>query len=318
VSLGPAPVELTPEEHKLLSEALSAYAGLMFRDDMKYLLERRLLPRLQALELADFGAYCRYLRHHPGGRAELATAAELLLTHETYFYREPEQLRAFSHEVLPLLMADKRASRRLRIWSAGCATGEEPYTLAMLLIDSGLAGSGSGLAGSGSGLAGSGSGLAGSGSGLAGGGAGLGEDWDATVYGSDLSRRVLAQARRGIYGANAMRATPADALARHFEVLGPGQFQVRDVVKKRVSFGQVNLLDAQNLAMVGRMDAIFCRNVMIYFDLPARRRLLRHFYEKLHEGGYLFLGHAENLINATADFELVHLQGDLVYRRPRS
>ena len=297
MSLGPAPVELTPEEHKLLSEALSAYAGLMFRDDMKYLLERRLLPRLQALELADFGAYCRYLRHHPGGRAELATAAELLLTHETYFYREPEQLRAFSHEVLPLLMADKRASRRLRIWSAGCATGEEPYTLAMLLIDSGLAGSGSGLAG---------------------GGAGLGEDWDATVYGSDLSRRVLAQARRGIYGANAMRATPADALARHFEVLGPGQFQVRDVVKKRVSFGQVNLLDAQNLAMVGRMDAIFCRNVMIYFDLPARRQLLRHFYEKLHEGGYLFLGHAENLINATADFELVHLQGDLVYRRPRS
>src|SRR5947209_551599 len=131
------------------------------------------------------------------------------------------------------------------------------------------------------------------------------EGWDANIYGSDLSKRVIAQARRGIYGENAMRAMPPGALERHFESLSPGQYRVRDQVRKLVSFGQVNLLDEQNLALLGRMDAIFCRNVMIYFDVEARRRVLRHFYEKLVEGGYLFLGHSENLINVTADFELV-------------
>jgi chemotaxis protein methyltransferase CheR len=115
-----------------------------------------------------------------------------------------------------------------------------------------------------------------------------------------------------------MRAKPPDALARHFDGPAPAQYRVRDNVRRLVTFGQVNLLDEQNLALVGRMDAIFCRNVMIYFDLPARRRVLRHFYDKLAEGGYLLLGHSENLINVTADFELVHLRGDLVYRRPRS
>ena len=283
MALGPAPVEMTPEEFRLLSEQLYGYSGLLFREEMKYLLERRLQVRLQELELVDFGAYYRYLRYDAGGRNELAIATELLLTHETYFFREPEQLRSFAGEVLPLLAQEKAASKRLRIWSAGCATGEEPYTLAMMLLDSGLF-----------------------------------EGWDATIYGSDLSRRVLTQARRGVYGESAMRAMPPDALARHFDTAAPNQHRVRDSVRRLVTFGQVNLLDEQNLALVGRMDAIFCRNVMIYFDLPARRRVLRHFYDKLTEGGYLLLGHSENLINVTADFELVHLRGDLVYRRPRS
>jgi chemotaxis protein methyltransferase CheR len=277
------PVEMTPEEFRLLAELIHTYSGLLFREEMKYLLERRLSPRLAELELADFGAYYRYLRYDAAAKSELALATELLLIHESYFFREPEQLRSFAKELLPLLCAEHAGSRRLRIWSAGCATGEEPYTLAMLLLDSGLC-----------------------------------EGWDANVYGSDLSRRALAQARRGIYGENAMRAIPAEALARHFETVGPGQFRVREEVRKRVTFGQVNLLDAQNLGLVGRMDAVFCRNVMIYFDLPARRRVLQHLYDKLVEGGYLLLGHSENLINVTADFELVHLRDDLVYRRPRS
>lgn len=278
----PLAVEMTPEEFRLISDQVYAYSGLRFREEMKYLLERRLRPRLVELELEDFGAYSRYLRFHPGGRGELTIATELLLTHETYFFREPEQLRAFTDHLLPRLAEEHAASRRLRIWSAGCATGEEPYTLAMLLLDSGQ------FAG-----------------------------WDLNVYGSDLSKRVLAQARRGVYGEGAMRAISPEALARHFEALGPAQHRVSEAVRKLVTFGQVNLLDAQNLALVGRMDVVFCRNVMIYFDAAARRQALRGFYEKLHPGGYLLLGHAENLINISADFELVHLPTDLVYRRPK-
>jgi chemotaxis protein methyltransferase CheR len=279
---GPEAVEMTPEEFRLINAEIHAYSGILFREEMKYLLERRLRPRLEELELADFGAYSRFLRFDPAGRSELALATELLLTHETYFFREPEQLRAFSEELLPRLAEAHAASKRLRIWSAGCATGEEPYTLAMLLLDSGR------FAG-----------------------------WDLNVYGSDLSKRVIAQARRGVYGDGAMRAMPAGALQRHFQPLGPGQHRVADPVRALVTFGSVNLLDAQNLALVGRMDVIFCRNVMIYFDATARRQALRGFYEKLHPGGYLLLGHAENLINVSADFELVHLPTDLVYRRPR-
>lgn len=276
-------MEMTPEEFRLVGGQIQAYSGLHFREEMKYLLERRLAPRLAALELSDFGAYYRYLRYDPAGRSELVVATELLLIHETYFFREPQQLQSFARELLPRLCDEHAGSRKLRIWSAGCATGEEPYTLAMLLLDSGLC-----------------------------------DGWETNVYGSDLSGRALAHARRGVYGENAMRAIPKDALARHFEVVAPGQFRVREQVRKRVSFGQVNLLDAQNLALVGRMDAVFCRNVMIYFDVESRRRVLGHFYDKLVDGGYLLLGHSENLINVTADFELVHLRDDLVYRRPWS
>jgi chemotaxis protein methyltransferase CheR len=275
--------EMTPEEFRLVGEQLVGYAGLLFREEMKYLLERRLAPRLAALGLADFGAYYRYLRYDVHGRAELALATELLVTHETYFFREMGQLQAFSQELLPRLTEELPRTHRLRFWSAGCSTGEEPYTVSMLTLDAACC-----------------------------------EDRDVSIFGSDISRRALAVARKAEYGLNALRSTPIELQRKYFVSCGPGRFRVADAVRNRVNFGQVNLLDSQNLAPVGRMDVIFCRNVMIYFEPEARRRVLRTFYDKLAEGGYLLLGHSENLINFTADFELVHLQKDLVYRKPRT
>ncbi|HYO72216.1 MAG TPA: protein-glutamate O-methyltransferase CheR [Archangium sp.] len=273
--------EMTAEEFRLLRDFVYGHCGILVRDDMKYVMQRRLWPRLEALGLTDFSAYYRYLRFDAQRRAELETAIEALTTHETYFFREPRQLKAFSDEVLPQLERRNARTKRLRVWSAGCSSGEEAYTVAMLLKDSGRF-----------------------------------EGWDVEVHGTDISRRVLAAARQGEYGPSALRATPPDKVARYFVHVGPNRVRVRDDIRTWVSFGHHNLQEPDTSLHISRPDVVFCRNVMIYFDMPARQRVLRLIYDKLVPGGYLLLGHSENLINLSADFELVHLRSDLVYRKP--
>ncbi len=271
---------MSEEEFRLLREIVHGHCGIFFRDDTRYLLERRLAPRLHALGLASFREYHRFLRYDPGGPAELDEAIDVITTNETYFYREPLQLGAFSREILPDLARTLAHQRRLRILSAGCSTGEEAYTLAVLVRESRLF-----------------------------------EGWDVEVVGADISRRCLAAARGGAYGEHAFRSPEAEHMRRWFRLRG-GKWVVDDAIRGMVRFGRENLLDAGALGSVSRLDAIFCRNVMIYFDLGARRRVLARFHEKLREGGWLLLGHSESLLNVTADFEIVHLSRDLVYRKP--
>jgi chemotaxis protein methyltransferase CheR len=278
----PGAAAMTQEEYRLLRELVYEHCGLTFAEDMRAVFERRLAPRLVLHGLPSFKAYHRLLRYDAGRRTELESAAEALTTNETYFYREPHQLRAFSEEILPALARENAATRRLRFWSAGCSTGEEVYTIVILLLKSGL------FAG-----------------------------WDVDVLGSDIARRVLAVARAGAYGPNAFRTPEAEALKPWFRPEG-AKWIVRDEVRRLASFGHLNLLDDGMLSLVQEVDLILCRNVIIYFDLPARRRVLRAFHERLRPGGYLLLGHAESLLNVTADFQLEHLRHDLVYRRPRS
>jgi len=276
---GPRP-RMTPEEFRLLSELIYEHCGILFRSEMGYLLERRLATRLKTLNLQDFTAYYRFLRFDPQRKSELEAAVEALTTNETYFFREPYQLRAFQQELLPRLAVAKARTRRLRIWSAGCSTGEEAYTIAILIRETELF-----------------------------------DGWDIELLGSDISRKVLSVARKASYQRSAMREAPPEFLARYFNVEA-GRYLVRDEVRALVTFGHMNLLDEATLGLIGTMDVIFCRNVMIYFDLPAKKRVLKSFHAKLAEGGYLLLGHSERLITVTADFELVHLTHDLVYRKP--
>ena len=273
--------EMTAEEFRLLRDLVYERCGISIRDDLKFVMERRLWPRLEVLGLPDFSAYHRHLRLDPRGAAELDFAIEALATNETYFFREKPQLQAFSDEILPRLEEQNRATRRLRIWSAGCSTGEEPYTIAILVKESGRF-----------------------------------EGWDVQVLGTDISRRVLASARRAEYGPSSMRAMPDGYLERYFEPTG-ARWKLKEEVRSLVTFGQLNLVELEQGQLVSRQDAVFCRNVLIYFDLPARRRALDLFHARLHEGGYLLLGHSESLINLSASFELVHLKTDLVYRKPR-
>lgn len=271
---------LGEEEFRLLRELVHAHCGLFFRDESRYLLERRLTPRLEVLGLRTFTEYHRFLRFDPGRGAELDEALEVLTTNETYFYREPLQLAAFAQEILPELARARATERRLRILSAGCSTGEEAYTLAVIVKDSRLF-----------------------------------EGWEVEIVGCDISRRCVALACAGAYGEHAFRIPEAEPMRRWFHLRG-GKWSVDDAIRRMVRFGRENLLDPRPLATVSRLDVLFCRNVMIYFDVPARKQLLRTFHAKLRDGGWLLLGHSESLLNLTADFEIVQLKSDLVYRKP--
>ena len=279
VDRGPS---LSPDEFRLLRDLLYEHCGIMFRDEMSYLMERRLRARLAALALPTFASYYRHLRYHLNRKAKLEAAVEALTTNETYFFREPNQLRAFSEEVLPELATRNAATRRLRVWSAGCSTGEECYTLAIVIQQSGWF-----------------------------------RGWEVEVFGSDISKKVLMAARQAAYSPSALRAT-SDDLKRAYFKLVDGRFSPRADVRSWVSFGHLNLLDGEILQGLPQVDVVFCRNVMIYFDQAARRRALKTIYSRLVPGGFLFLGHSESLISTTADFELVHLRHDVAYRRPEA
>jgi chemotaxis protein methyltransferase CheR len=273
-------IPMSLEELRLLAEVIHEHCGIAFGDDTRYLLRRRLSPRLAALGLSSFGEYHRYLRYAPVRAAELEHVIEQVTTHETYFFREPNGLAALSEEILPEVHHRRARGRRLTIWSAGCATGEEAYTVAILIVESGLFG-----------------------------------DWAVRVFGNDVSRRVLGIARKAAYGRASFRATDERYLRRYFREVS-GKQVVRDDIRALVSFGHLNLLDEDMLAVIGEVDVILCRNVLMYFDLAARQRVAASLARKLVRGGILLLGHSESLLNVSTAFELVHLQNDMVYRKP--
>ncbi|MEQ8457782.1 MAG: protein-glutamate O-methyltransferase CheR [Sandaracinaceae bacterium] len=274
---------LQPEEFRLLRELINRFCGMTFSDDAQYVFERRLRDRVRELGLDDYTQYYHHLLYHPNAKAEMEAAVDALVTNETYFFREDYQLRAFRYEVLPQLREQLEAEGRksLTLWSAGCSTGEEVYTLAILVEDSKLF-----------------------------------EGWDVRIFGNDISRRVLAVARRATYSASSFRAMPPEYEQYFLEA--PQGRQVVPHIRGMCHFGHLNLLDRDRSALIGRADAVFCRNVLIYFDERARSRVIDTFYERLYPGGYLFLGHSESLLNSTTAFELVHLSTDMVYRRPRT
>jgi len=271
--------KLDAQAFKSLREIIYDHCGIYFKDDNSYLMQRRLAPRLDAAGCADFAAYADLLRG-PGGAAELAEAVERITTNETYFFRESYQLYAFADEIVPELFRARRRGRRLNVWSAGCSTGEEPYTIAMLVRERGEL-----------------------------------DNWDVRVVGSDISKRVLEVARRGWYGRSSMRAIDPSEYRRFFRPSNGGH-EVTDEARELVEFRPTNLLDRDQVEPLPHFDVIFCRNVLIYFDRRAREKVVDTFYDQLVPGGYLLLGHSESLINLSTKFDIVQLQNDTVYRKP--
>jgi chemotaxis protein methyltransferase CheR len=255
-------------------------AGLHFDEGSAYLFDRRLGERVAALDLPSFDEYYKFLRFNVRGRAELEEAIEALTTNETYFMRQEYQLTAFRDELLPKLARANADKRRLVVWSAGCSTGEEAYSLAAMIHQSGLF-----------------------------------IDWDVRVVGSDISKTSVAAARRGVYRSSAFRSASSQFREAYFLEREDGSY-VAEWLRKSCYFGHLNLLDGLKASTLGRVDVVFCRNVLIYFDAGSRRRVIDNLYERLTPGGYLLLGHSESLLNLSTAFELVHLSSDLVYRRP--
>lgn len=278
ISEGP---QLSSEEFENLRNFIKDKCGLFFDENSKYILEKRLLTRLNELKIDSFKEYLFYLKFDKRRDEELLFIYDLLTTNETYFFREEYQLKAFSEEILPEILS-KKTEKSLRIWSAGCATGEEPYTIAMILsIKKDIL-----------------------------------ENFKINIFASDISQRCLKIAREGIYGPNSFRSEREDYKKIFFTQIDEHKYKIKDEIKRLVSFGYLNLLDKRQIAMLPTMDIIFCRNVLIYFDMESRKKVIDNFYNKLSKGGFLLLGHAESLINISTDFVMRHLKNDLVYQKP--
>jgi chemotaxis protein methyltransferase CheR len=275
-------ISMTDEEFPLLRDLIYNYSGLFFADENRYLLERRLSTRLNHYQLATFHDYYYYLKYDLNREQELTDIMDLLTTNETYFFRESFQLKAFTDEIIPELARIKirNGDKTLRIWSAGCSTGEEPYTIAMLLLEKPE------LSG-----------------------------WKIEIIGTDISQRVLHHARKGVYGNSAFRVTEPHYKSRYFHEQDGG-YRVADRIREFVTFSRLNLYDPSRFIFLGKMDIIFCRNVIIYFDMRAKKRVIENFYSTLNYGGFLLLGHSESLMNITTAFRLRHLKNDMVYEKP--
>ena len=273
---------MTDEEFRLIRDLIYNHSGLFFDNDSKYLLEKRLGKRVTLHSLSGYKDYYHFLRYNRGKDQEISDIMDVLTTNETYFFREAFQLKAFTDEIIPEILAEKekKGDRSLRIWSAGCSAGEEPYTIAMLLLEMGFS-----------------------------------KGWRVEIIGADISHRVLQQARKAVYGKSSFRATDEAYIRRYFQEQDGG-YKIADKVKELVTISHLNLFDQNRLTLLGRMDIIFCRNVIIYFDQLAKKKVVEVFYRTLREGGYLLLGHSESLMNISTAFVLKHLRNDMVYQKP--
>ena len=281
--MGPAEAEpvLSDVQYRMFRDWIAERCGLWFAPESRFVLERRLARRVRELDLGSFAAYFYQLRSSATDDGEIGTLIDELTTNETYFLRERGQLNALVAEILPEWVERRRRhGGPVSIWSAGCSSGEEPYSIVILARE-----------------------------------AGFEPGRHFRVYASDVSRRVLQAARRGVYRTGAFRETE-EALRKKYFVEKDGAWRISDDVKRHVVFTRANLVEPDKSWVLGPMDVILCRNVIMYFDAPTRRRVVTSFAEKLNAGGYLLLGHAESLIQVSNAFELRHLRSDLVYRKP--
>lgn len=271
--------QFTRKDFDFLRRLSNQRTGIVVTDDKFDMFYSRLARRVRALGLSSFADYCDYLEK-PAHDKEIIELVNALTTNLTSFFRENHHFEYLAKEVLPDYAQRNRASRKLRIWSAGCSTGEEPYSLAMVLAEQ----------------------------------ANLLRGWDVEILASDIDSNVLAQASAGIYPASRVENMPRERLRRFFQKgrgAQQGKARVRNDIRHYLRFEQINLMEKLG---VEAKDLIFCRNVIIYFDKETKIQLLNKFADSLVDGGYLFVGHSESLHQVTDRFRLI---GNTVYRKVR-
>jgi chemotaxis protein methyltransferase CheR len=268
--------ELTDSEFKRLRELVHARTGIALSEAKRELVYGRLARRLRKLKLTSFAEYCQLVES--GESAELQEFTNAITTNLTSFFRENYHFEQLGIEALPQVCAKRAAARRLRLWSAGCSSGEEPYSLAVVLRET--------LARQ--------------------------PNWDVKLLATDIDSKVVATAAEGVYAAERFKGVSTERVRRWFpQVAGhPGFCAASAELKALITFKQLNLLDPW--PMKGPFDVIFCRNVVIYFDKATQRGLFDRMADLQEPGGWLFIGHSENLLNVTRRYKLV---GRTVYRR---
>jgi chemotaxis protein methyltransferase CheR len=270
---------LTHATFRDLQHLIYEQSGIFFADNKKYVLEERLKPRLVQRGCATFEDYFNLLKFDAWRDQELVTLFDLVTTNETYFYRDRQQLLAFADTILPKIIEANKARRWLRIWSAACSTGDEPYTLALMLLEMPA---------------------------LA--------NWTIEIIGTDISEAVLEMARRGVYDAYAVRNVPP-ALLRKYFTERDGRYIVSDAVRRLVKFMQLNLNDGTRMKVMRGLDVVFCRNCLIYFDERAKQRIIQYLSDSLRPGGHLVIGFSESLHGVGMELHPIHAHRAVVYEK---
>lgn len=276
-------VRISDDEFVQLRDFIYEKSGIFVDVKRKYLFESRFSRRLGELGLPGFADYIKYLKFGPKKSEELTKLYELVTTNETSLFRDLKQLEAFRDHVLKEKIDEQRKTGKLElnIWSAGCSSGEEPYTLSILIhevLRMELA------------------------------------RWKINITAVDLSHDMVNRAKKGVYGDYAFKTTP-DAMKKRYFTEVDGGYKVKPTVAKLVNFKQMNLNDPLAVKRVPRSQIVFCRNVIIYFDDTMKKKVVGSFYDNLIPGGYLMLGHSETVHKVSTSFKPIYHPGTIAYKK---
>jgi chemotaxis protein methyltransferase CheR len=279
---GPRAIPFTQEDVRRLCEFLYRRTGMSFADSKRYYIDRRLAERIAATGSASFQAYFAILRSDAD--REIEHLVNAFTVNETYFNREDHQLRCMTSDLLGEAVRIKKAGEPIRIWSIPCSTGEEPYSIAIWLM----------------------------------------ENWpevdshNIEIVGSDIDTRALEAAAAGIYGERALMRLTKNVVERYFQPADGGRYQIDPGLRSSIQFTRTNLIDAQDMARYRGFDLVFCRNVLIYFDDASRRMAAENLYDCLRPGGYICLGHSETMSRISPLFRVCRFPDAIVYQRPEA
>jgi len=254
-------------------------SGIKFEDKKRYFINKRLQKRLEDMGMLSVREYLRFLKFKDDGE-EFQSLMNLLTVNETYFFREFGTLEAFAEYGLQEIAEEKlkKGDKALRIWSAGCSTGEEPYTLAIIvreLLDNV-------------------------------------DDWDIEIVATDIDEVVLGKAQDALYDDRSVKDVPDEYYRKYFDS-SRGCHIPTSQIRDMVTFEHLNLMDRVSMRKKRSFDFVFCRNVLIYFDDVSRKQVVDHFYISLNKGGYIFLGHSESVGRITTAFSMKRLGSNVAY-----
>lgn len=272
--------DLSVEQFQSLSQLIYQKLGLHFDDKKIYFLKTRVAKRMAALGIDDPREYLFLVSYADPQGVEMQALANLVTTNETYMFREYDQLQAFANHCLPEVLSAKQArgEKSLRIWSAGCSSGEEPYTLAMILQEVFP----------------------------------QAQSWDCEIVATDIDENILRKATEARYGYRSVADVP-DEYRKKYLMADGDEYVVRRRTAALVRTVHLNLHDRMAMRAMRGFDFIFCRNVLIYFDDLSRKQVVDHFYNAMNPGGYIFLGHSESVGRVTTTFKLKRFENHLVY-----
>lgn len=272
---------LSDELYDKFTKLIYKRTGIYYEPNKKYYVQKRIEKRAEILELDSLSQYYIMLKFSED-TAEFDQLINDLTVNETYFFRDFPQLRNFAEDVLPMIAREKGERKKIKIWSAACSTGEEPYTLSIILQEM----------------------------------LDKPEEWEIEILASDINTEVLQSARIGLYESRSVRDVPPEYLQKYFTKRND-KYLINLNVRKLVTFKRINLMDEREMGNINGCDFIFCRNCLIYFDDESRKSVLSNFYESLNPGGFIFLGHSESVGRISSAYKVQRIGDTIVYSRPK-